>query len=161
MVVLSAALPEAEAWSIVQGTATRLPLLLVVDDEVDDVAVELGVWAEELSCTTANSTRPDCGLMRTSFTVPMLVPEEPWIWAPWTCEARMDLWPEERPVALNVELEELEVALGSDMEVSVSAVLVCCELELPELGLALEELAACVCAPATMHAASMAIVLIS
>lgn len=87
----------AEACNIMKGTATRLPLPEAEEPELPEVA-EVGVelLAPELpwllSWTTANSTRPDCGLISTSFTVPMDVPDEPWICAPWICEARMAFW---------------------------------------------------------------------
>lgn len=82
------ALEEAplDAWSMLHGTATSLLPLVVTDDpELDVAELELVselVLIDELSCTTANSTLPDWGLISTSLMLPMDEPDEPWICAP-------------------------------------------------------------------------------
>lgn len=79
------AVPELEGRRSVHGTATCLPELeelpdipeLVEDELVDD---ELPAAEPELlNETMAKSTLPDVGLMMTSWIVPSVSPDEPWI----------------------------------------------------------------------------------
>lgn len=86
---------------MLHGTATSLlPVVVLIEEDVpgtvEELELELDVELEsvvldpifELSCSTANSTRPEVGLMIRSLIVPMLVPELPCTWEPSSLLAR-------------------------------------------------------------------------
>lgn len=94
-----------------------LPALVVIEESDDEVEVELDEdepeesdIALELSCSTANSTRPEVGLIITSLIVPIDEPELPCTWLPCSLLART-AWLEERPMCELLELCIVEPSL--------------------------------------------------
>ena len=104
----------------------------------------------ELSESTANSIRPELGLIMVSLMLPNVSPEEPVTFAPFNWLARTCCWPE-RPVALHRLdwLPEPYWLLLLDGSVDPLPLDEPLDNEL------------CACAPMTMHAAQIAIILSS
>jgi hypothetical protein len=154
-------LPDMDGFNKLHGTATCLPELdevsLVLAAELVGDVPDADDEPAPLREMTANSTRPELGLIMTSLIVPRPSPDEDCTCELLSCDARMACWPMERPVALKPLLLLLPILLLPEelswLLLELPPYLLLSEDELlPGEADAPDEPDDCACAVSTRHA---------